>query len=250
MILHANPAPATGRDLDDAWRRRGYQVVGRKTYRRGAYLARLYGGWLSIETQTAEHSAAGGEAWKPAGPNIDVFELPADVVLSATNAAGEPALDEAIGRLTEWYEARRRDELPAGWNPPEAASVRKGTAAELWSLEVGPHLRTIEFDAGPRRAAFRTTLAAAAEGLSPARCEALARKVAFADRHWRWVRLSTAADRPTVTAEIDLAGCPIAWFETLTKPALWALRRTAEHLLPTVAMMTDSRVCCESWEER
>lgn len=255
ITLPADAAPSEvwhRTDRESSWERYGYALFAHRTFRRGTHVVRVGDKWLTIEAPAEARRPRLGDFgfWKQLDAEHDAFDVPATMLADSTSEFDLESADSSLGRLTEWLEASRRNDLPTGWTPPEATIVRGIVPASLWSLQVGSYVRTVELDIGPRRFAVRTTLAAATESLSRPRVECLRRKLDFENEHRRWVRLgvSDPTDRPAVVAEIDLTGCPLDRLEALVPPALWALRLTADALLPTVVLLTDSHVCCESWE--
>jgi hypothetical protein len=163
----------------------------------------------------------------------------------------DPTDANSMERLLGWCTATLAGRAPAGWKAPTADELRTLASAQQWSIQCGPHVRPVDLISTPRRTAMRVTLMdSVSEELSAARRQWLAGLIDAANERRRLVRLGFDGDaqRTSIVAELDFTGCPPQWQATLIPTALAAVQHVTVQLLPTLSLLCDPRVGCDTWE--
>jgi hypothetical protein len=237
-----------------------YEEAGR--LRRGPLAARLQRDWLIfqvVEGPSTRHlgllSLGYPGLWKPASPDEYLFELPASLITTAEGELAdedEPARSRrAASQLADWAAATLDAAAPTDWHAPDEALVRTWLASQALTIQQGPLVRQIDLVCQPRRLALRSVLVPeVSASLSAARRAWIEKTLSAAQAQWRMTRLGFGGvvGKPTIEAEIDLTACPLALVGQLSLAAREALEAVSRHLLPTLSVLCDPTVCCETWE--
>ena len=240
----------------------GFTRRGTGPLRRGPLTATCQDGWLAFEPfdvdtlHLPQLSLGKGGLWKPRGLDAYAFEVPlaalgaADVCLDDEDGAGEQVVED----VAAWCEATLVGEPAADWVSPDEDAVSAWLPAEARAVRQGALVRRIELICSPRRLALRAVLVSEVPAsLSAARRTWIERKLLFAQRQWRLVRLGFdcgTIDKPAIAAEADLTGCPTAICRELLLASVSALQQVGAHELLTLSVLCDHSVACQAWEEQ
>lgn len=240
----------------------GFMPLADGRLRRGPLTATLADDWLMLEPvgvdtlHLPQLSLGSAGLWKPRGAGY-VFEAP----LSVFAAAADDHAENLLEQFAAWCEATLEGEIPEGWQAPAERDVRGWLPAETLVIHRGVLVRKVEVVCQTGRLAARAVLVDEVPcSLSAARRSWIERRLLFAQRQWRLVRLgfggaaeSVLGDaaprlRPSIAAEVDLSGCPAGLYGELWPAAVSALCQVGARELLTFCALCDPEVVCEAFE--
>jgi hypothetical protein len=230
--------------------------------RRGLLAARLERDWLIFEIAAGAATRHLGllslgqpGLWKPSTAGDFVFELPASLLAMAQDELGDDDGLEAEGSVTallaDWAMITLDPAASTDWHAPDEALVRSWLPSESMVIQQGPLLRKFDLVCQPGRFALRSVLVAeVSAALSTARRAWIEKTLAAAQAQWRMARFGFGGivGQPTIEVEVDLSVCPKALARELLHTARSVLEVVIRHLLPTLDILCDPAVHCETWE--
>jgi len=232
-------------------------------WRRGPVAARLEEDWLVFQLPA---SIAPGHwqplslgqpgLWKPSSADEFVFEIPLSLLATVPDDLDDDEYESsANGRvasqLADWAVATLDPAAPIDWHAPEKARVQSWLPSQSLVIQQNSLVRQIVLVCDSWRLALRCVLVPElSASLSPARRAWIEKTLATAQCRWRMTRLGFGGtqQKPTIEAEIDLTACPVVLASQLVLSGREALEAVARRVLPTLSVLCDPAVPCETWE--
>ncbi|MHC4415955.1 MAG: hypothetical protein ACYS0G_11785 [Planctomycetota bacterium] len=232
-------------DLTEA----GFQRSRGGLYRRNGFAVSVDRGWLCVQSGRATRSAdplrgmvgrPGLWRWVDDGSGWcrQVFELPH--VAWADRAADDTTGDRPRpgGACIDWAVATAAGAPPQGFSPPPPAHVEQLIPEGSKAVCAGEIVRACEVVSAPGRLALRCPLVSSIpDDLPEPRREWLEATILDAQRFWRMVRVGIDGEPPSVVAEVDLTGAPVAILGSLVPAAVDALRWVVAWAAKTAAVI-------------